>query len=594
MIGKLFKRKQASEPRSEPKKDTNPQAASEAASKRDGGGRSTSGTGGDRKPRGHGGRRRGGRNTSGRRGAARDAASLNPAKGNTAVHTSIEVENTSPELLERSSPAAIEGSSPKAAEGSSQKFAEGSSSKSAEGSSSQPAEGFRKPSRTAAADSKPPKAASSWTPNDFRVAPVEGKTRFHDLGLSDSLLHGIQDLGFEYCSPIQAQALPQSLVGHDVLGKAQTGTGKTAAFLITLIEDLLKNPLQGERFAGEARAVIIAPTRELVMQIGQDAEALCKHTDLKVHTLVGGMDYGKQQRRLQDVLVDVLVATPGRLLDFCSNQDVHLDQVEFLVIDEADRMLDMGFIPQVRRIVGQTPRKTHRQTLLFSATFSSDVLRLADQWMLDPVSIEIEPESIATDTVDQHVYLVAGDEKFAMLYNILQRPGVETLIVFANRRDECRDLHARLRKHGIKAGLLSGEIPQNKRVKTLDDFKTGKLQVLVATDVAGRGIHINDVSHVVNFSLPEEPEDYVHRIGRTGRAGKTGVSISFACEDDAFLLPAIGDLLGEKIQCEQPPEELLTAPPEVEGGGPTARKRPGRSSGPRTRGPGNRSGNRRR
>jgi ATP-dependent RNA helicase RhlB len=442
---------------------------------------------------------------------------------------------------------------------------------------------------------RPAKAkATPWTPKDFPVTPVEGKTRFHDLGLSDSLLHGIQDLGFEYCSPIQAQALPQSLVGHDVLGKAQTGTGKTAAFLITLIEDLLKNPLQGERFAGEARAVIIAPTRELVMQIGQDAEALCKYTGLHVHTLVGGMDYNKQQRRLQDVLVDILVATPGRLLDFCGNQDVHLDQVEFLVIDEADRMLDMGFIPQVRRIVGQTPRKTHRQTLMFSATFSSDVLRLADQWMLDPVSIEIEPESIATDTVEQHVYLVAGDEKFAMLYNILQRPGVDTLIVFANRRDECRDLHARLRKHGIKAGLLSGEIAQNKRVKTLEDFRSGKLQVLVATDVAGRGIHINDVSHVVNFSLPEEPEDYVHRIGRTGRAGKTGVSISFACEDDAFLLPAIADLLGEQIQCEQPPEDLLAAPPEVEGGGPSQRKRPGRSSGPRGRGPGGRSGGRRR
>ena len=426
--------------------------------------------------------------------------------------------------------------------------------------------------------------ADSWTPEEFQVPAAEGKLRFHDLGLSDSLLHGIQDLGFQYCSPIQAQALPQSLVGHDVLGKAQTGTGKTAAFLITMIEDLLRNPVDGERYAGEARTLVIAPTRELVMQIGADAEALCKYTGLNVHTLVGGMDYGKQQRRLQDALVDILVATPGRLLDFCGNGDVHLDQIEILVIDEADRMLDMGFIPQVRRIVRQTPRKTHRQTLLFSATFSEDVLRLADQWMLDPISIEIEPESVATDSVEQHVYLSSGDEKFTLLYNILQQPGVETLIVFANRRDECRDLHARLRAHGIRAGLLSGEIVQNKRVKTLDDFKAGKLQVLVATDVAGRGIHINDVSHVVNYTLPEEAEDYVHRIGRTGRAGKTGVSISFACEDDAFRLPAIEELLGEKIQCEQPPEELLTSTPEVEGGGPTERKRPRNGGGQRGRG----------
>lgn len=436
----------------------------------------------------------------------------------------------------------------------------------------------------------------AWTPEQFQVPPAEGKIRFHDLGLSDELLHGIQDLGFQYCSPIQAQALPHSLVGHDVLGKAQTGTGKTAAFLITLIEDLLKNPWENDRFAGEARALVLAPTRELVMQISQDAQELCKHTDLQVHTLVGGMDYGKQQRRLQDTFVDILVATPGRLLDFCGNGDVHLDQVEILVIDEADRMLDMGFIPQVRRIVRQTPRKTHRQTLLFSATFSEDVLRLADQWMLEPVSIEIEPESVATDSVEQHVYLSSGDEKFALLFNILQRPGVDSLMVFANRRDECRDLHARLRAHGVRAGLLSGEIAQNKRVKTLEDFKSGKLQVLVATDVAGRGIHINDVSHVVNFTLPEEPEDYVHRIGRTGRAGKTGVSISFACEDDAFRLPAIEELLGEKIQCEQPPEDLVVPPPEVEGGGPPERRRPNRGGGNRggRSGGGNRRGGGRR
>ncbi len=401
-----------------------------------------------------------------------------------------------------------------------------------------------------------------WTLDQFKVAPQEGKTRFHDLDLPVELMHGIADLGFEYASPIQAQSLPHTLNGHDVVGKAQTGTGKTAAFLVTIIEDILKNPLE-ERFAGEARALIIAPTRELVIQIADDAKLLCKHTDLEVHTLVGGMDYGKQQTRLRENLVDILVATPGRLLDFCGNRDVYLDQIEVLVIDEADRMLDMGFIPQVRNIVRQTPKKTHRQTLFFSATFTDAVDLLVEQWTENPVTIEIEPDRVATDTVTQHVYLASSDEKYKLLYNILKQDNVDNLIVFANRRDECRRLHEKLDRHGFKVGILSGEIAQNRRVKTLEGFKNGTLDVLVATDVAGRGIHIDGVSHVVNFTLPEEPEDYVHRIGRTGRAGKTGISISFACEDDALRLPAIQELLGDGLRCEQPPEYLLIDMPPM-------------------------------
>lgn len=407
------------------------------------------------------------------------------------------------------------------------------------------------------------KKQDPWTLDQFKVPEVEGKTRFHDLDLPLELMHAIADLGFEYCSPIQAQSLPHTLNGHDMVGKAQTGTGKTAAFLVSIIDDLLRHPLEQERFAGEARALIIAPTRELVIQIADDAKDLTKYTDLKVHTLVGGMDYGKQQRHLQDSLVDILVATPGRLLDFCGNTDVYLDQIEALVIDEADRMLDMGFIPQVKRIIRQTPKKTHRQTLLFSATFTDDVLNLAEQWTEDPTRIEIEPESVATDRVTQHIYLSSTEEKYTLLYNILQQDDVESLIVFANRRDECRRLHERLERHDFKVGILSGEIAQNKRVKTLEGFKSGKLKVLVATDVAGRGIHIDGISHVVNFTLPEEPEDYVHRIGRTGRAGKTGTSISFACEDDAFRLMPIQELLGQDLKCEQPPEELLADTPPL-------------------------------
>ncbi|WP_444937577.1 ATP-dependent RNA helicase RhlB [Microbulbifer sp. JMSA002] len=441
----------------------------------------------------------------------------------------------------------------------------------AEGKSGQSEGGSRrsggKSSQRGRQRSRSPKAEASATPwslGDFKVPEQEGKVRFHDLGLPPELMRGIHDLGFQYCSPIQGHSLPHTLNGHDLVGKAQTGTGKTAAFLITVIDDLLRHPFDGERYAGEARALVIAPTRELVMQIADDAKSLCKYTDLEIHTLVGGMDYDKQQRNLNERLVDILVATPGRLLDFVGNRDCFLDQVEVLVIDEADRMLDMGFIPQVRRIVRQTPRKTHRQTMFFSATFTPEVDDLVEQWTEEPVVVEIEPERVATDSVEQHVYLAASEEKYALLYNILQRDEVDSLIVFANRRDQCRRLHEHLLAHGISAGLLSGEVAQNKRVRTLDDFKSGKTKVLVATDVAGRGIHIDGISHVVNFTLPEEPEDYVHRIGRTGRAGKTGTSISFACEDDAMRLEPIEQLLGQKLKCEVPPEELLQEPPRVE------------------------------
>ncbi|GAB3372203.1 ATP-dependent RNA helicase RhlB [Spongiibacter taiwanensis] len=396
-----------------------------------------------------------------------------------------------------------------------------------------------------------------WSVAQFEVPEEAGKTRFHDLDLDERLMHGIADAGFKYCSPIQAASLPHTLRGNDVIGKAQTGTGKTAAFLITIFNDLLANPIEEERYAGEPRALIIAPTRELVVQIGDDARQLGKHCGLNVVTLIGGMDYQKQLDRLASDLVDIVVATPGRLLDFENRRDIYLDQVELLVIDEADRMLDMGFIPQVKRIVRSTPKKTHRQTLLFSATFTEDIIRLTEQWTLDPVRVEIEPESVATDTVDQKVYLVESQDKFKVLRNIVQQKDAKSVIVFANRRDETRRLFERLCKSGIKCGILSGEIPQNKRSRTLQQFKDGEIACLVATDVAGRGIHVDGVSHVVNYTLPEEPEDYVHRIGRTGRAGATGTSISFACEDDAFLLPAIEAELGMKLNCEQPPEELL-------------------------------------
>ncbi len=442
---------------------------------------------------------------------------------------------------------------------------------------------------------KPAAPAKPWSVDQFVVEPVADKTRFHDLDLDDRLMHGIADLGFKYASPIQAQSLPFTLAGNDVVGKAQTGTGKTAAFLVTIINDLLNNPIEDERYVGEARALIVAPTRELVMQIADDAVALCKHTDLQVHTMVGGVDYQKQRDKLNSSLCDILVATPGRLIDFMGSRDVYLDQVEVLVLDEADRMLDMGFIPQVRRIVRATPRKENRQTLLFSATFSNDVLNLADQWTYDHTKVEIEPESVATDNVDQKVYLTSTDDKFTLLYNIVSQPEVNSIIIFANRRDTVRGLYEKLQASGFEVGQLSGDVAQAKRIKTLENFKSGKTKIMVATDVAGRGIHIDGISHVVNYTLPEESEDYVHRIGRTGRAGATGTSISFACEDDSFLLPNIEELLERKLDCEQPPEQLLRAlPEELEAKLRQASRRPNRSGRSGARSGGHRSGGQRR
>jgi ATP-dependent RNA helicase RhlB len=399
--------------------------------------------------------------------------------------------------------------------------------------------------------------AAPWSVDMFPVDPKEGETRFHDMGLRDELMHAVADLGFQYCSPIQAKILPHTLQGNDAIGKAQTGTGKTAAFLITIFNDMLCNPIDGERFVGEPRALVIAPTRELVMQIAQDAEDLARHTDLQMATLIGGMDYQKQLNRLHNTVIDLVVATPGRLLDFMSRRDLYLDHVETLVLDEGDRMLDMGFIPQVKRIVRATPRREDRQTLLFSATFTQDIINLSEQWTYEPITIEIEPDHVATDSVDQKVYLVSSEQRYRVLNNLLRSEDATSVIVFANRRDQVRRLHERLRKSGISAGILSGEIAQAKRTSTLAQFKEGKIKVLVATDVAGRGIHVEGVSHVVNYNLPEDPEDYVHRIGRTGRAGATGVSISFASEDDAFLLPDLEALLGTRLECTHPPKELL-------------------------------------
>ena len=398
---------------------------------------------------------------------------------------------------------------------------------------------------------------STWNISDFDVPVAEGKKRFHDFELPSELMQGICDLGFKYCTPIQAEVLSCTLQGGDAVGKAQTGTGKTAAFLITAVKLLLGTPPPQQRYLGEPRVVIIAPTRELALQIGEDAKALISHTSLRTVLLIGGMDYEKQQQQLASGWVDIVIATPGRLLDFFSSQIIFLDMTEILILDEADRMLDMGFIPQIRRIVSATPKPGDRQTLLFSATFNDDVLRLSEQWTWNPVRVEIEPDSVVTDAVDQKIYMVSRKDKYAILRNLVQRQGLKKVIVFANRRYETRDLAEKLIRDGIKAGSISGDVPQKKRLSTLDAFKSGKIHVLVATDVAGRGIHVDGISHVINYNLPENAEDYVHRVGRTGRAGNMGISVSFACEDDSFLIDDLETKLGEKLELTYPPEDLL-------------------------------------
>lgn len=374
---------------------------------------------------------------------------------------------------------------------------------------------------------------------------------FDAVNLHPSLRRAIDDLGYQHMTPIQEKILRFTLAGHDAIGRAQTGTGKTAAFLISILNDLLNHPIEEQRYRGEPRALILAPTRELALQIESDAKALCKHSNLNLVTLLGGVDYDIQRKQLDRNFVDILVATPGRLIDFLDQKEVWLDRLEFVVIDEADRLLDMGFIPSVKRILRQAPEKADRQTLLFSATFSYDVLNLAQQWLFEPIMVEIEPEQKTSERVEQRIYIVSNREKERLLKELLAQEPIDKVMVFANRRDQVRKLYDRLKKQGYSVGILSGEIAQDKRIKTLDQFKQGKIQILIATDVAGRGIHVDGVSHVVNYTLPEHAEDYVHRIGRTGRAGESGISISFACEDDAFLLADLEKAIGQKLPLQR-------------------------------------------
>jgi ATP-dependent RNA helicase RhlB len=383
--------------------------------------------------------------------------------------------------------------------------------------------------------------------------------RFESLGLEPALMQGIREAGFEHCTPIQAETLPIALAGHDVAGQAQTGTGKTAAFLIALFHALATRPPAHGRSPTSIRALVVAPTRELAVQIHHDAEILGRHTGLKLALVYGGTDYDKQRRQFASG-ADVLIGTPGRIIDYFKQHVFDMRHVQVLVLDEADRMFDLGFIADIRYVLRRLPAPERRLSMLFSATLSYRVLELAYEHMAVPELVRIEPDKRTVDQVRQSIYYPAKEEKIPLLVGLLRRTEARRTLVFTNTKRNAEHLERVLRANGFKAQAISGDVPQPKRLKFLRDFHDGELAVLIATDVASRGLHIPDVSHVFNFDLPQDPADYVHRIGRTARAGAEGDAISFACEEFAISLPDIEQYLGHKIAAVAIAPDLLSEP----------------------------------
>ena len=379
---------------------------------------------------------------------------------------------------------------------------------------------------------------------------------FASLGLKPEVMEGIRQAGFVNCTPIQAQTLPIALAGRDVAGQAQTGTGKTAAFLVALYQALLTRPAAPNRSATSVRALIVAPTRELAVQIHRDALVLGAHTGL-IHAVVfGGIDYEKQRQQLS-AGCDVLIGTPGRLIDYFKQHVFDLKAAQVVVLDEADRMFDLGFIADIRYILRRLPPPGRRQSMLFSATLSHRVLELAYEHMNNPELVRIEPDKMTVDLVRQLMYYPSMEEKVPLLIGLLHQSEAVRTMVFVNTKRMAERLEGILRANGFEAQALSGDVPQHKRLRFLRDFHDGKLAVLIATDVASRGLHIPDVSHVFNFDLPQDAADYVHRIGRTARAGAEGDAISFACEEFAVSLPEIESYIGHKIPFAPISPELL-------------------------------------
>ena len=369
------------------------------------------------------------------------------------------------------------------------------------------------------------------------------ETRFDFFDLPAEVLQGLADAGFEYCTPIQAEALPVLLRGCDVAGQAHTGTGKTAAFLVTVISRLLGMP---NRKTGLPQGLIMAPTRELSRQIFEEATVLSRHTDITLLEVVGGIDYKEQAEGLQKG-ADIIIGTPGRIIDYYKQGILKTKDIKFLVIDEADRLLDLGFEKDMRFILRKLPYFEKRQSMLFSATLSYRVLELTYEFMNLPEFISVIPDKVTVEGIEQSLFHVGSDRKFQLLLGLLNREEFTRMLIFVNMKVAVDRLTRKLKANGFPAEGITGDLPQRKRFRLMERFKKGQIKILVATDVASRGIHVEDISHVVNFDIPQDSENYVHRIGRTARAGKTGKAISLACEDYVYHLEPLESMLGYKI-----------------------------------------------
>jgi len=410
------------------------------------------------------------------------------------------------------------------------------------------------------------------------------KIRFADFALDRRIIQGLDDAKFEFCTPIQAESIPIALKGKDVAGEAQTGTGKTAAFLLACFQHLINNPASSERRLNQPRALILAPTRELAIQIHKDAEQLGKHVGMKFGLAYGGTGYESQRKQIE-AGVDLLIGTPGRIIDYFKQHVFDLRLCQVVILDEADRMFDLGFIKDIRFLLHRCPNPEKRLSLLFSATLSHRISELAYEHMNKPEEVRIKADTRTADKVEQTVYYPANDEKIPLLIGLMQTLKPTRSIIFINTKRVADRVFAWLAGNDMPAALLSGDVPQKKRQTLLNRFTEGEFHILVATDVAARGLHIPDVSHVFNFDLPQSGEDYVHRVGRTARAGASGAAVSFACEDYAHYLMDIEEYIGHRIDNQPVSAELLVKPK------PSAKiqrhePRPGGRSGGR---PGNKS-----
>ena len=399
--------------------------------------------------------------------------------------------------------------------------------------------------------------------------------RFDGFELPPEVLAGLKDAGFEHCTPIQAQALPVLLQGHDVAGQAQTGTGKTAAFLVTVISRLLAVP---ERKTGLPQALIMAPTRELSRQIHEEAQVLSRHTDITLLEVVGGIDYREQAESLKKG-VDIVIGTPGRIIDYFKQGVFKTTDIKFLVIDEADRLLDLGFEKDMRYILRKLPFFEKRQSMLFSATLSYRVLELTYEFMNLPEFISVTPDVVTVEGVEQTLFHVGKDRKLQLLLGLLQREEWSRILIFVNMKVAADRLAYKLKANGLPAEGITGDLPQRQRFQMMERFKNGQIKILVATDVASRGIHVEDISHVINYDVPQEAENYIHRIGRTARAGKTGRAITLACEDYVSHLDSIETMLGHKIPVVWPEDDWFVED-RAPHAGPARRERGGRSDRP--------------